>query len=109
MPTTLPAFDMRVSPSSRSQPVHRLSSFLRFTVRWKLAPHAVLPGEKFTVLNGISISAVQPMLVRRTRAIQMPSHDLFMPPPKPPQRPPPPVGPVMRPSPMAPDGLISKK
>ena len=33
MPPMRPAFDMRVSPSSRSQPVHRLSSFLRFTVR----------------------------------------------------------------------------
>ena len=62
-------------------------------------------GSKFSVLNGISISAVQPMLVRRTRASQMPSHDLFISPPKSP----PPVGSVIRPSPIAPDGLISKK
>jgi hypothetical protein len=35
----------------------------------------------------------------------MPSHDLFIWPPKPP----PPVGLVIKPSPIAPDGLISKK
>ena len=57
-------------------------------MRWKFAPHASVSGSKFTVLNGISISAVQPVAVRRTRAIQMPSHDLFISPPKSP----PPVG-----------------
>ena len=78
---------------------------MRFTVRWKLAPHVSVFGSKFTVLNGISISAVQPVAVRRTLASQMPSHDLFISPPKSS----PPVGLVIRPSPIAPDGLISKK
>jgi hypothetical protein len=62
-------------------------------------------GLKFTVLNGISTSAVQPALVRRTFASQMPSHDFSICPPKSL----PPVGLEMRPSPMAPEGLISKK
>lgn len=105
MPARRPAFDMRVKPSSRNHPVHRLSSFLRFTVRWKFAPHVSVSGSKLTVLKGISISALHPVAVRRTRASQMPSHDLFISPPNPP----PPVGLVIKPSPIAPDGLISKK
>jgi hypothetical protein len=65
-------------------------------------------GLKFMVLNGISTSALQPVAVRRTRASQIPSHDLFISPPKSPP-PPPPIGEVISPSPIAPDGLISKK
>ena len=45
-------------------------------------PHAVAFGSKLRVRNGISISAVQPVAVRRTRAIQIPSHDRLMPAPK---------------------------
>ena len=78
MPPTRPALDIFVRPSSLNQPVHRLSSFLRLTVRWKFAPHAGASGSKFSVLKGISISADQPRLVRRTRASQMPSHALFV-------------------------------
>ena len=37
-------------------------------------PHACPSDSKFNVRNGSSISAVHPSLVRRTRAVQIPSH-----------------------------------
>ena len=68
-------------------------------------PHRALSGSKLTVRNGSSISAVQPISLRRTRAIQMPSHSRATVPPAA-------VGPLspcaISPSPIKPTGLISK-
>ncbi len=89
---------MRRSPWFRAWPVQRLSSLFRRTVRWKLIPQAGASGEKLSVRNGISISATHPMSLRRTRAVQMPSHCRLFWPPLP-----------ISESPIRPDGLISKK
>ena len=62
------------SPWLRAQPIQRLSSFLRRTVRWKLIPQVSLAGLKFSVRNGISTSSVHPISLREARPVQMPSH-----------------------------------
>ena len=56
-------------------------------------------GLKLIVRSGISISALHPISLRSTRAFQMPSHERFTCVPLPAST---------SPSPIAPDGLISK-
>jgi hypothetical protein len=62
-----------------------------------LIPHAGASGSKLIVWNGISISSVQPISLRRTRAFQMPSQSRL-----------PPEG-LSRLSAISPEGFISKK
>ena len=69
-------------------------------------PQVGFCGSKLNVRNGSSISAVHPSSVRRTRMFQIPSHRLFRKLKNPPAAPSPPD---ISPSPIRPDGLISKK
>lgn len=99
IPVSSPAWAGSVRDWFRRPPLHRISSFRRRIVRWKLRPQVSFRGLKFSVLNGMRISADHPSSRRAVRASQMPSQLLLTP-----KKPLPP----RRPSPIRPAGLISK-